>query len=116
MSSINVVHLVTGEQVITKLTELRDKDGEPFCFLFQMPMVLTLVPGQTEEETSINYFPWSPFSSSREFRVGFDKIISIAEPTANVAESYIEINQPLYPILSPEEFDKFKKAKGATKQ
>ena len=47
MGSINIVHLVSGEQVITKLTELRDKDGEPFCFLFQMPMVLSLVPGET---------------------------------------------------------------------
>jgi len=116
MGSINIVHLVSGEQVITKLSELRDTDGEPFCFLFQMPMVLNLVPGKTDDQTSINYFPWSPFSSSKEFRVGFEKIISIAEPTANVAESYIEINQPLYPILSPEEFEQFKKAKGATKQ
>ena len=73
MGSINIVHLVSGEQVITKLTEMRDKDGEPFCFLFQMPMVLSLVPGETEDQTQINFFPWSPFSGSREFRVGFEK-------------------------------------------
>jgi len=114
MSSINVVHLVSGEQIITKLTELRDKDGEPFCFLFQMPMVLTLVPGQTEEETSVNYFPWSPFSGTTEFRIGFEKIISIASPLPDVYSAYININQPVFPLLTPEEFEEFKKSQGAT--
>ena len=116
MGSINIVHLVSGEQVITKLTELRDQDGEPFCFLFQMPMVLSLVPGETEDQTQINYFPWSPFSGTREFRVGFEKIVSIGEPLPNVFSCYVEINQPLFPLLTPEEFEQFKKAKGAIKQ
>ena len=111
MTSINVVHLVSGEQVISKLTELRDKDGEPFCFLFQMPMVLTLIPGDAESEPQINYFPWSPFSGTREFRIGFEKIVSIGEPLPNVLDTYIELNQPIYPILTPEEFEQYKKSK-----
>lgn len=114
MTSINIVHLVSGEQVITKLTELRDRDGEAFCFLFQMPMVLTLVPSDTEGETQINYFPWSPFSGSREFRIGFEKIISVGDPLPNVLSSYIDINQPIYPLLTPEEFEEYKKSQGAT--
>jgi|TARA_B100000073_G_scaffold55616_1_gene41163 hypothetical protein len=115
MGSINIVHLVSGEQVITKLTELRDQDGEPFCFLLQMPMTLTLVPGETENETQINYFPWSPFSGTKEFRIGFEKIVSIAEPLPHVYTSYVEINQPVFPLLTPEEFEQFKKSKGAIK-
>lgn len=114
MTSINIVHLVSGEQVIAKLTELRDRDGEAFCFLFQMPMVLTLVPSDTEGETQINYFPWSPFSGSREFRIGFEKIISVGDPLPNVLSSYIDINQPIYPLLTPEEFEEYKKSQGAT--
>lgn len=116
--SINVVHLISGEQVIAKLTELRDSDGEPFCFLFQMPMLLTLVPGETESDTKINYFPWSPFSSTKEFRIGFEKIVSIGEPLPNVLDTYIELNQPYYPLLSPEEFKEYqkKKSKGVIKK
>jgi hypothetical protein len=114
MTSINIVHLVSGEQVITKVTELKDRDGESFCFLLQMPMVLTLVPSDTEGETQINYFPWSPFSGTREFRIGFDKIISVGDPLPNVLSSYIDINQPIYPLLTPEEFEKYKKSQGAT--
>jgi len=116
MTSINVIHLVSGEQVISKLTELRDKDGEPFCFLLQMPMTLTLIPSETEGETQINYFPWSPFSGTREFRIGFEKIISIGEPLPNVLDTYIDLNQPVYPILTPEEFEQYKKSKGAIKK
>lgn len=116
MTSINVVHLISGEQVITKVTELRDKDGEPFCFLFQMPMVLTLIPGETESDTQINYFPWSPFSGTREFRIGFEKVISFGDPLPHVLTSYIDINQPIYPLLSPEEFEEYKNHKEQQKK
>lgn len=109
--SINIVHLVSGEQVISKITEMRDEDGEPFCFLFQMPMTLTLIPGEKTEDAQINYFPWSPFSGSTEFRVGFDKVISVGSPLPHVYEAYVELNQPTYPLLTPEEFESFVKDK-----
>ena len=50
MKSINIIHLVSGEQVIAKVTELRDKEGEPFCFLLSMPMALNLVPSEEEKK------------------------------------------------------------------
>lgn len=109
--SVNIVHLVSGEQLISKVTELRDENGEPFCFLLTMPMLLTLIPGETEADTKINYLPWSPFSSSPEFRVGFDKIVSIGDPTGYIFETYIELNQPKYPILSQEELEQFQQTK-----
>lgn len=108
MKSINIIHLVSGEQVIAKVTELRDKEGEPFCFLLSMPMALNLVPSE-EGEKEISLFPWSPFSGTREFRIGFEKIISIGDPLPNVLSAYVEINQPVYPVLTPEEFEAFKK-------
>jgi len=109
--SINIIHLVSGEQVVSKVAELRDPDGEPFCFLLQMPMTLTLIPGDDGEEPQLNFFPWSPFSGSKEFRVAFDKIISVGQPTRQVYETYVELNQPVYPILTPEEFESFVKSK-----
>ena len=107
--SVNVLHLVSGEQVVTKLTELTDEGGTPFCFLLQMPMTLSLVP-QESGESQINFFPWSPFSGSSEFRVGFDKVVTISEPTKQVFQTYVEINQPHYPILSPVEFKRFQES------
>ena len=109
--SVHIIHLVSGEQVISKVTELKTNEGEPMCFLFAMPMSLNIVPGETEGDNQINYFPWSPFSGSKEFKVGFEKVITIGDPTRDVFEKYIEITQPLYPILSPQEFESFVKSK-----
>ena len=43
---IRIVHISSGEHVITKLAEIVDKNGEPLCFKFIMPMNLTLIPGE----------------------------------------------------------------------
>lgn len=104
---IRIVHLSSGEQVITKVTEVRDKDGDPFCFMFTMPMLLTLIPGETEKDAKINYLPWSPFSSAVEYRVSFEKIITVAEPLDYVLDSYVNIVQPKYPVLDPKEFEQY---------
>jgi hypothetical protein len=107
LSMIRVVHLSSGEQVITKLTEVKDRDVDPFCYMFTVPMLLTLIPGETAEDAKINYLPWSPFSSSVEYKVSFDKIISVAEPLDYVLDSYLNIVQPKYPVLDPREFEQY---------
>lgn len=106
--SINVVHLTTGEQVIAKLTEIKDEDGESLCFLLTMPMVMTIVQTDDPQIPSMNFFAWSPFSSTREFRVGFDKIVAVADPTTQVFDTYISLVQPLHPVLTLEEFEAYK--------
>lgn len=107
VTMIRIVHLSTGEQVISKLDEVKDKDGDPFCYMFTMPMMLTLMTGETEKDTKINYLPWSPFSSAVEFRVPFEKIITVAEPLDYVLDSYLNIVQPKYPVLDPREFEQY---------
>lgn len=104
---IKIVHLASSEQVIAKVTEVKDKNGESFCFMFTMPMVLTLITGETEKDTKINYLPWSPFSSAVEFKVSFDKIITVAEPLDYVLDSYLNIVQPKFPVLDPKEFEQY---------
>lgn len=107
--SISVVHLVTGEQVITKLEEMKDSDGESLCFRFTMPMACALIPNPDDlSNPSMNFFAWSPFSSSRTFNVGFEKIVAVCDPTWKCFETYVELVQPLHPILSPDEFEQYK--------
>lgn len=100
---IRIVHISSGEHVITKLAEIVDKNGEPLCFKFIMPMNLTLIPGEKDPE--INFLPWSPFSSASEYKVNFDKIVTVAEPMDYVLDSYLDIVQPKYPLLDPKEFE-----------
>lgn len=105
VAMIRIVHISSGEQVITKLDELVDKNGESLCFKFTMPMTLTLIPGEKEPE--INFLPWSPFSSASEYKVSFDKIVTVAEPIDYVLDSYLNIVQPKYPLLNPKEFEQY---------
>jgi hypothetical protein len=109
--AISIVHLVTGEQVITKLDEVKDPDsGESVCFQFTMPMACTLVPNPDDvENPSLNFFAWSPFSSSREFRVGFEKIVAVCDPTWKCLETYVSVVHPLHPtIMTEDEYEQFK--------
>lgn len=107
--SINIVHLTTGEQIICKLTEAVNESNEPVCFVFTMPMSLVLYPNAEQPANpDMNFFAWSPFSKTREFRVGFDRIVCVAEPTWNVYSTYVSLVQPLHPILSVEEFEEYK--------
>jgi hypothetical protein len=105
--SISIVHIVTGEQIICKLDEVKDNDGESVCFQFTMPMTCNLVPGDTDSTPSLNYFAWSPFSSTRQFRIGFDKIVAVCDPTWTCFKTYVNLVQPLHKILSDEELEQF---------
>ena len=107
--SISVVHLITGEQLITKVEEIKDSNGESLCFRFIMPMACSLIPNPEDlANPSMNFFAWSPFSSSREFKVAFEKIVAVCDPTWKCFETYVDLVQPLHPILSVEEFEQYK--------
>lgn len=106
--SINILHLSTGEQLIAKLDELKDSENNPLCFVVTMPMSMTVVPTEDPEKPSMNFFAWSPFASTREFRIGFDNIIAVAEPTWHVFDTYVGLVQPLHPVLDEAEFDSYK--------
>ena len=108
MSNVSILHLVTGEQVIAKLEELKDADGNALCFVATMPMSMVVVPTEDPQKPSMNFFAWSPFSSTREFRIGFDKIVAVGEPTWHVFDTYIGLVQPLHPVLGEEDFEAYK--------
>jgi hypothetical protein len=106
--SVSILHLKTGEHVICKLTELKDEQGNPFCFLMEVPTLLKMVgAGENDSEVKVHFSQWSIFSKSTQFRIGFDEIITIAEPKDYIYNRYIELIQPAYPILSPSEFEEF---------
>tara|TARA_B100000073_G_C23664695_1_gene546085 strand:+ start:104 stop:451 length:348 start_codon:yes stop_codon:yes gene_type:complete len=108
---IRIVHLISGEQIITRVVEVKNSEGEPVYFEFVMPMLLTLFPPEEGEETKINYLPWSPFSSSATFKVAFENVMSVGDVQDYVLDSYLNIVQPKYPVLSQEELSTYIKQK-----
>ncbi len=99
MEAIKIVHLKDGSHIICKITELTTDDNKPLCFLIEVPMILSYVNGETEEDLKVKYTQWSPFSKSLEFRIPFDQVVTVGEAKTAVLEKYVEIVQPFYPIL-----------------
>lgn len=103
MNDIKIVQLSTGHHLIAKVSEIRTEKDEPICFLLAVPMTLSYGPETSEENVSIKYAKWSPFSSSLEFRIGFDQVITISDPIQSILEKYVELVNPYYPIISTEQ-------------
>jgi len=98
MEDIKVLLLKTGQQIITKLSELRTKEDEPFCFVFEVPLVLSITADSTESDIKIGFSQWMPFSSSVAFRVPFDHVVTISDPKEGIITKYIEVVKPYYPV------------------
>jgi hypothetical protein len=98
MEDIKIVLLKTRQQVITKLSELRDENDNPFCFLMEVPLIVDISPQSTPEDLKIAFSQLMPFSSTPAFRIPFDHVITIGDPKQGVLEKYIEIVKPYYPI------------------
>ena len=98
--SIRIVHLATGEQVVTKIQEVKDGD-EVQCFNFVMPMTLSMkIPKEDSgEKPLVSLYPFSPFSVETEWRIGFDQVVAIGRCSPIILNKYVDTVQPLYPIL-----------------
>lgn len=98
MEDIKIILLKTGQQIITKLSELRTDDDKPFCFVFEVPLVVSYSPEATENDIQIAFSQWMPFSSSVAFRIPFDHVITIGDVKVGILKKYVEIVKPYYPI------------------
>ena len=106
MTVIQIIHLVSGEHLISKIQEVQE-GGQSLCLNLVMPMSIVMdTPTTRDEKPIISFYPYSPFSSSPEFKIGFDKVVSVGEPSRLILEKYIDVVQPKYPVLTPEELDK----------
>ena len=105
MTVIQIIHLVSGEHLISKIQEVKEGD-ESLCLNLVMPMSIAMdTPVKREEKPTISFYPYSPFSSSPEFKIAFDKVVSVGNPSKLILEKYIDVVQPTYPVLTAEELD-----------
>jgi hypothetical protein len=92
--NITLLYLKNGQHVITALTELTTQEGDPYCFMLEVPMTVTF----GSEPLQIKLSPWSPFSKSLAFRVPFDFVVTLSEPKDEIKQKYLELVVPEYPI------------------
>lgn len=98
MNSIRIALLQNDLQVIAKVSELQTDDNTPYCFLFEVPFVVSFDDGSTPEDPKIVFTALMPFTKNFAYRLPFEQVITMGEPTDPILKRYIEIVKPYYPI------------------
>ena len=95
--SVQLVLLKSGEEIVTDLREIVDRDtGEMINLVFIKPVRVTLVQqGVLTEsaqpgESVLSFVPWLTTTKNEEYFIKDDWVVTICEPTDDIRESYIK--------------------------
>ena len=103
MESIKIVLLKNDLQVIARVSELQSDDNTPYCFLFEVPFVISFDEGSTPEDPKIVFTALMPFTKNFAYRMPFEQVMTMGDPTDPILQRYVEIVKPYYPIDGGEE-------------
>lgn len=79
--NIKLVRLVTGEDVLTELTELTD------TVQFTNPLIVYLRPTETGVP-QVGMSQWVPYATNKTFEIKRDRIVFIADPADDIRSNY----------------------------
>ena len=87
---IKVILLTNGERLISEIVEIGADVGEPDCRLINPVILKTTEEKITVEEGKVLLSRWmQSFTQNTEFMISSDKILTIADPSANILEKYM---------------------------
>ena len=89
MSQIKIILLTNNKVLVSEIEEVGAEVGEPDCKLIN-PVTLTTTEDKiTVEEGKVVLTIWlQNFTSTNEFMISSDKILTIADPNTGVLEKY----------------------------
>ena len=92
MSQIKLVVLMNNKVLVSEIEEVGAEVGEPDCKLIN-PVILTTTEDKiTVEEGKVVLTKWlQSFTRTNEFMMSSDKILTIADPTADILEKYEDL-------------------------
>ena len=93
MSKVIKIIVLTSQQIlVSEIEEVGSEIGEPDCKLIN-PIILTTADDKvTIKEGSVVLKPWlQSFTKDTTFMMSSDKIITLAEPSSNILEKYLEL-------------------------
>lgn len=87
-----VLVMKSGERVIAGASEMTDNNtGKGICLVLKCPYILTLNPKQdNEDEYSVNFSKWNPFTPDNTFNVPYDAVISVSDVEQGILDVYME--------------------------
>ena len=92
MSQIKLIVLMNNKVLVSEIEEVGAEVGEPDCKLIN-PVILTTTEDKiTVEEGKVILTKWlQSFTKTNEFMISSDKILTIADPTADILEKYEDL-------------------------
>jgi hypothetical protein len=94
-----VLVMKSGERIIAGASEMTNNEtGKGICLVLKCPYILTLNPKQdNEEEYSVNFSKWNPFSSDNTFNIPYDAVVALGDVEQGILDVYMErFGQELY--------------------
>jgi|688.fasta_scaffold1137287_1 hypothetical protein len=88
-----IIKLITGEEVICKVSHSYDTDNNIIGFKFHFPYKIIVIPNADENgqtKFDVNYLAWMGASADTEFDVSFSSVVSIGSPLPEVEDLYME--------------------------
>ena len=92
MSQIKIIVLMNNKVLVSEIEEVGAEVGEPDCKLIN-PVILTTTEDKiTVEEGKVILTKWlQSFTSTNEFMMSSDKILTIADPNSGILEKYEDL-------------------------
>tara|TARA_Y100001937_G_scaffold115685_1_gene166772 strand:- start:407 stop:670 length:264 start_codon:yes stop_codon:yes gene_type:complete len=83
---------MNNKVLVSKIEEIGAEVGEPDCKLIDPVILKTTEEKITVEEGQVLMTPWlQNFTKANEFMISSDKILTIANPTADISEKYEDL-------------------------
>tara|TARA_R100000322_G_scaffold132264_1_gene88152 strand:- start:294 stop:557 length:264 start_codon:yes stop_codon:yes gene_type:complete len=83
---------MNNKVLVSKIEEVGAEVGEPDCKLIDPVILKTTEEKITVEEGQVLMTPWlQTFTKKNEFMISSDKILTIADPTADIHEKYEDL-------------------------
>lgn len=99
MDAVKVVTFDDGSNIITRISELRNDEGQSICFVITYPFELESYLNDSNE-TSIRFGPYNVFTQDTEIRIPFNAVRAITNPKKFIYDKYLEVIKPFDPIYS----------------
>ena len=92
MSQVKILVLMNNKVLVSEIEEVGAEVGEPDCKLINPVILKTTEEKITVEEGQVLMTPWlQSFTRPNEFMISSDKILTIADPTADILEKYEDL-------------------------
>ena len=95
--SIQIAVLRSGDQVITKVTDMKSDDGNLIGYTFFKPCIIVLnereVPilsGEKVKTYDLKMHPWIPLTEQENISIPLDHVTTFVEPVAKADKIYRE--------------------------